>query len=365
MRNLGRMIANACLTAMLLGGVTATSAEAQAPLPTGKATAAAVFATYSDRDTFTNSSTAVPPSTYVAYATGGFDNTGEGVAQAALFFNPYQDLLSASNGVCQEVKTCKEAPVSPADGADTFRSKNRASVRGQAPQKHDASLSPGNPQVAAGTMRAALDEKGPAANADTLTAGGQLVPGVSVTAAASLIKVDLSGGRAITVATSILQGVTIAEALTFESVVVEATSAPDGAGKTIATVQVTGAAVNGTPVVLTDTGVVVADQSTPVDSGEVAGALEQAGIELVAPGQRSAQPGADEALAEARGPSFRLTGSEGQRLQFSLGMATVASGTFDPTGDSGGSAEGDEVQLGATPMVADLRDAPGLAGRIH
>lgn len=324
-----------------------------AGLAAGTATAAGVLVGYSDRDTFYPGSPTEPPNTYVPYATGGFDNTGAGSASAALVYNPYQDFAGAINGLAP--------PGSPEVPAGELRARSQASVRGAPPQTYDASLSPGE-EPAVGTMRAVLDEAGPKARAEAVAAGGEVIPGLRVTSASTNTLMSRADGKAHSVASTVLNGVSVNDVLTFRTVAVDVTSTADGGeGAALATVRVAGAAVNGTAIELTEAGLMVAGTAAPLSSDQVNAALQSAGVELVAPARRTVTPNGDSSVATAHGPSLVITHDGDQRIEVTLGSVSAVALLFDstaaadpaPAGDTSDPAAASSSSTNSTPTLGE------------
>jgi hypothetical protein len=107
---------------------------------------------------------------------------------------------------------------------------------------------------------------------------------------------------------SVLHGITVGP-LHVESMVSRAygfVSAAPGAPKGIASTVVEGASVNGTPVQLTDKGVVVGDQAAPGAQGQVNAALAQGGFADIRLVPSVATPGGDNESVEAVTGSLRV-----------------------------------------------------------
>jgi hypothetical protein len=347
--------------------VTTGAAEPSGPTgsPAGRALGTGVFATYSDQENFFPGAATVPPSTWAPLAAGGFENNGIGFARAAFAYNPYQDAAGAVNAL-----TPAEFPQLP---FDELKSRAQASVEGEAPQARDASVSPEG-GLPGGTVRAGLEEEGPAAVSEVIAANLVPAPEMTIRAVTSRSRVSQAGGHAASEASTLLQGVTLGGVLTFESIRVEASSTADGGpGRSTAAVQVNGVAVNGTPVVINDQGVVASDNNVPVGAGPIAAALEAAGVELLAPGRASVKPAGSNSVAEARGPSFRLTTSDNREVELVLGLASTASVLFDvneepaalPVGDdASGDSDSPAPAAGAAPAPEPaVANVPGVADR--
>lgn len=292
--------------------------------PAGTAASAGVLVNYSDRETFFPGAATPAPTTTVALAGGSFDNAGSGHAGAALAYNPYEEFGGAINSLTP--------PPFPQLPFDEIRAHQYAVVDGEAPQAKDASLGAPNPVLRVGTVKAALEEAGPAAVAETAVLGAKPAPEVVVDSANTTIRVVRAGGQAVSTATTVLDGVTLGGVLRLESIVLTATSTADGAaGKSSATARVSGAVVGGTPVEITGDGIVVSGSSVPANGKAVAEALKGAGLELLAPGGHTVQPAAQDSRAEARGPSFRMKTAEGRYFEVTVGLASTSSVLFDVT----------------------------------
>lgn len=334
-------------------GVTAGSPGGN---PAGTATAAGALVHYGDKEMFFPGAATPAPTTTLPQAAGSFDNAGTGHARAAMVFNPYEEFGGAANSL-----TPAGFPQLP---FDTVRARQYAMVDGEAPQAQDASVAPGGAPVRAGTVKAALEEAGPAAAAEATALAGTPAPNVVVDSATTRIRVARVDGQAASTATTVLDGVTVAGVLRLESIVLTATSTADGAaGKSAASVRVSGAAVGGTPVEITGEGIMVSGNAIPANAKAVSDALKSAGLELTAPGGQTVEPAAQDSRAEARGPSFRMTTADGRRFEVTLGLASTSSVLFDvdrpATEASAGTASAAQSgSTGSAPPAGPDRPAP-------
>ena len=308
----------AVAAAMLLAGPAATTGSAQSDpggIAAGGASASSFFLTYYDTRTVFEGGTAGPPDVNIGFSTGDIDRSGSSVAIAALAYSPYVDLPPAVNAL---------TPGPDLDYGPVL-SRARASVTGQPPKDAVASLSTPTSLTDVGTAEAHLIE-GPAIDAYTTLARLEPAPASHIKSATSRIRVRKVAGSAVTESTTLLRGVSIAGLLSFDSVSLTSVSVADGsAGTADAVVAIEGAAIAGTPIVLTETGFTIADQAVPVDLSAMKDALQQAGIELFGPGTITEEPGAERSLAVATGPKIRFRSPQDNTVEIVLGHAIAAS----------------------------------------
>lgn len=284
------------------------SAESAPGLAGGEAVGRGLFVTYGDQDTVLEGGTIAPPDFNAPVARSAIDLTGHGEALAALAYSPYSDaagVINAFGGTSLPVGSLFEP--------------SRAKVAGRPPQEQ-ASATPGPPGSG---VRARLAD-GPTAEATTLAAALS-GPGLAVRIGDLRSVVRREGSIAGSTVSVVLRTVSIGDVLTFESVVLTAAAAADGAlGQAAATALVEGVVVAGKPVRLTPKGLEPAGAGPP----DLA-ALAAAGIEILAAGESSSTPGGRQAEARGTGPRLRFRTADGRMLTLVLGEA-LASSTFVP-----------------------------------
>ncbi len=282
-----------------------------AGLAGGEAVGRGLFVTYSDQDTVLEGGTIAPPDFNAPVARASVDLTGHGSALAAFAYSPYSDaagVINAFGGTSLPVGSLFEP--------------SRAKVTGRPPQEqHSAAPGP----VGAGVL-ARLAE-GPTAEASTLAAGVP-GPGLAVRIGDLRSVVRREGPNATSTVSIVLRAVSIGDVLTFESVVLTASAAADGAlGQATATTVVEGVAVAGQAVRLTPKGL-EPDGAAPPDFA----ALAASGIEVVAAGEAVTAPGGAQAEARSTGPRLRLRTADGRMLTVVLGEALASSAFVPPSG---------------------------------
>jgi hypothetical protein len=321
----------------------ATAAEqpSQRGLSGGTATATGVFVTYQDQSFIIPGGTFPPPDIAVPYAAGSIDYGDTAAAVAAMGYSPYVELFGAINSVAP--------PGSPPFPAEAIAERSRASVNGQPPKRQDASMVPGADAVGAGTASARLDD-GPVAEAVAQGLHLAPAPGVTVAEAATRISMSKESGSSVSESVTRLQDIVVNDLLRIESITLRARS---GAGQADRSPQVTmnaqGVTVAGTAVRVTPDGLVVADQSIPMNGEDLARQLAQAGIRFTAPGRSTVESDDERALAEATGPEFALKSPNGEDVSITLGRAVAVTTTQAPVHPE---AVGDgDADLGARQAV--------------
>ena len=277
----------------------------------GEAVGRGLFVTYADQDTVIEGGTVAPPDFSAPVARAAIDLTGLGAALASLAYSPYSDaagVVNAFGGTSLPVGSLFEP--------------SRAKVAGRPPQEQ-ASASPGPPGSG---VRARLAD-GPVAEALTLAAAPP-GPGFAVRIGDLRSVVRRQGTTADSTVSVLLRAVSIADVLTFDSIILTASALADGGpGQATATALVEGVSLAGKPVRLTPNGLEAAGAGPP----DLA-ALTAAGIEVLAAGESVATPGGRQAEACSTGPRLRLRSVDGRVLTLVLGQAMASSSFVPPSG---------------------------------
>lgn len=307
----------AVAAAMLIAGpgaVSGSALEDDGSIGAGSASASGVFVTYFDDATFFEGATLGTVDLNIGYAVGEVDRSGSSSAIGAIAYSPFFDLPGAVNALANTNFDF-----------EPIQSRARASVTGQPPKDAVASLTTPTDQVEVGTMEAHLSA-GPTVDAFSTLARVEPAPGTHIKSAISRVKVTKVSGKAMTEATTTLRSVTIAGLISFDSIILKATSIADGgAGDSSGSIIVEGGSIAGTPIAIDEGGIHVADQIAPFDLAPLEDALLQAGIELIGPSTVTEEPGGEFSVTKVRGPQITFTSPQNNNLQIILGSVEAAS----------------------------------------